>query len=133
MVASQYGLDILESVAIHPRQDSMGISTRKISLTRAASLTRLRRPIRFRDRRLGPPNTNPRQIILTWMDRVDRMTRIPRFPSSDRLPRNSRKINLTCITSWDGYTILTRLGVMARRSRQTRIVILTRRRRPTRC
>ena len=100
----------MASMSINPRLTSMEIRTRNHRLSRMYSLTCLRRLIRFQGCGLGRPNPNPRQIILTMLDRLTRMARAPRLSRVTRLPRHTR---LTSITSLDRKTILTRMDVTA--------------------
>ena len=113
-------------MAIYPRLASMQIPTRNPILTRMISLTSMRRLIRFQGCGLGPPNPNPRQIILTRLARLTRLDRLPRLARVDRLPILTR---LRSITSLNRQAIRTRLEVTVRRTRMTRMVSLTRRNR----
>ena len=107
----------------------METSTRKPILTRMVILARFRRSIRSREWRLGRRNPKPGQIILTATDRLKRMTRITRLSRSARLPTRTRLSSLESISSFRRNTILTRPGATTRRTRQPRMIILSRRRR----
>ena len=107
----------------------METSTRKPILTRMVSLARFRRSIRSREWRLGRRNPKPGQIILTTTDRLKIMTRIPRLSRSERFPTHTRLSSLASISSFPRNTILNRSGFTTRRTRQTRMIILSRRRR----
>ena len=104
---------MMDRMGISPRLASMKIPARKPILTRMDSLNSMRRLIRFQGWGLGRPNPNPGQITLTRLDRLTRMARLPRLARATRLPRHTRLTILTCITSSNSQSILTRLEVMA--------------------